>query len=112
MVLNASGQFGITAQFDPGEYDVRVKGKCWLRKTVRVTLGSGGIGEVQVSLLAGDIDDDNEVGIADYAILSGSYNLSEGDSGFISEADLNGDTTVDIADYAILSANYGLTGDE
>ncbi|MBX7135245.1 MAG: hypothetical protein K1X67_21460 [Fimbriimonadaceae bacterium] len=41
-------------------------------------------------LLNGDADEDNEVGMGDYAVLSGSYGTSRGDTGFVASAFLSG----------------------
>ncbi len=79
--------------------------------TKAVALGTTPIAGINVTLINGDCDRDNEVGIGDYAILSASYGSDLGGPGWNADADLNGDDAVDIADYAILSQNYGLVGD-
>ena len=112
--LNAAGSYSfvINGSITPGTYDVVAKGSHWLRgRVANVAVTSTGASGVNFSLINGDVDEDNEVGIGDYAIISGTYNKCLGDSGYDSAADLNGDDCVDIADYAILSSNYGLDGD-
>ncbi|MBX7135681.1 MAG: hypothetical protein K1X67_23685 [Fimbriimonadaceae bacterium] len=90
-----------------GTYDVTAKGVHWLRSKVgNVSISDAGQMNVNFSLVNGDIDQDNEVGIGDYSILSSQY----GTAG--PEADLNGDEAVDIGDYSILSASFGLAGDD
>lgn len=90
-----------------GTFDVTAKGSHWLRKRLSaVAIADAGQMNLDFSLVNGDVDGDNEVGIGDYAILSTQFG-TEGP-----EADLNGDGEVDIADYAILSANFGALGDD
>lgn len=109
--LDANGRFCIGTTVT-GTYDVYIKASHWLQKMrASVNINTLGANNVNVTLLNGDADHDNEVGIGDYSLLSASYNKNLGDVGYNAEADLNGDDTVDIGDYALLSANYGLAGD-
>jgi len=55
----------------------------------------------------GDIDDDDQVGLSDLALLLSSYGLCEGDPDYVPAADLDGDGCVDLADLAALLADYG-----
>lgn len=115
VTLNASGgySFNLTGGLSAGSYDFYAKTSHWLKKKVgSVNVTASGATGVNFLLTNGDIDEDNEVGIGDYAVLSSTYNLSLGDAGYNGAADLNGDDAVDIADYAILSSNYGLMGDD
>jgi len=64
------------------------------------------------TLTNGDVDDDNEVTIGDYAGLSLAFNSLPGDPNWNPFADLNGDDGVDIGDFSILSANFGQIGDD
>lgn len=115
VTLGAGGSYSFNAAsaVTPGNYSVAAKSSHWLRKTVAsVGLSAAGATGVNFTLENGDIDDDNEVGIGDYAVLSGSYNTGPGDPNWDPNADLNGDDSVDIGDYSILSANYGDVGDE
>ncbi len=57
----------------------------------------------------GDINGDGVVDLADLSILLASYNLCEGDAGYIVAADLDGDGCVGLSDLSILLANYGAT---
>lgn len=84
----------------------------WLaKKTGTMNLTNNWTG-VNFSLKNGDVNQDNEVSVGDYAILSAAFGTSLGDAGFWSAADLNGDESIDVGDYAILSQNFGLVGDE
>lgn len=111
-VVDAVGRFRVEVEHMAGPYLISIKSAHHLRRTLGSVQLTGDGASVQVSLQNGDVDGDNEVGIADYARISSSWGLEKGETGFDDDADLNIDTVVDIADYAILSANYGLMGDE
>ena len=110
VTLDEGGYFYLPTSLS-GPVDVTFKASHWLRRRVAGVSLSPYDADLEVVLTNGDCDDDNEIGIGDYAIISSSYNSCFPDPGFDSRSDLNGDTCCDIADYAILSANYGLTGD-
>ncbi|MBX7132485.1 MAG: hypothetical protein K1X67_07390 [Fimbriimonadaceae bacterium] len=93
-----------------GTFRVAVKAPHWLRQSQDVTFDETGA-NLSFDLVNGDSDNDNEVGIGDYAVLSSAYGAEPGDANWDPNADLNGDESVDIGDYAILSANYGKLGD-
>ena len=95
-----------------GTFTIGAKGAHWLRGTNGgVTITNAGAAGLSFSLVNGDADGDNEIGIGDYAMLSAAFNSSPSDLNWLPTADFNADDAVDIADYAILSANFGLAGD-
>ncbi|MBX7132252.1 MAG: hypothetical protein K1X67_06200 [Fimbriimonadaceae bacterium] len=108
--LDADGRFSFRSNL-MGIYRMAVKTQPVLRKAVNVVIGEDGLPNLTIAVTNGDCDNDNEIAISDYAILSAAYGTSLGDPGFNEDADLTGDEAVDIADYAVLSANYGLIGD-
>ena len=57
--------------------------------------------------VAGDIDGDGDVDLADLALLLAAYNTCAGDPNFDPAADLDGSGCVDLSDLAILLAHYG-----
>ncbi|MBX7134249.1 MAG: hypothetical protein K1X67_16370 [Fimbriimonadaceae bacterium] len=103
-ILNANGSFAIPHPA-PGAYYVGVKYGHWLRKVVGPYSMPATSQVGTLHLVNGDIDEDNEVGIGDYALLSANYGAA------FAPADLDGDGEVGIGDYAVLSANYGEIGD-
>lgn len=109
--LASNGTYSVYSPPVPGAYDVSIKIGHWLRQTIALGSTNGDLSQ-DFTLINGDVDDDNEVGIGDYAGLSSAYGSSNGDPNWLAAADLNGDDSVDIADYAILSANYGLIGND
>jgi glucose/arabinose dehydrogenase len=56
--------------------------------------------------LLGDINGDGAVTLADFALLSISYNRREGETGYDARADLNGDRAVTLADFSMLTGNF------
>lgn len=105
------GTFGVKAPTTPGTYRMSTKSRSFLRKAWEVTTSPAGVTGMTGTALNGDVDDDNEISIGDYAILSQSYGSIPGDPFWSENADLNADEAIDIGDYAILSANYGQVGD-
>jgi hypothetical protein len=107
--LGGSYTFNTTAT---GMCEIAAKGSHWLRKmSATVNLTPGGTTVVSLSLFNGDVNDDNEVDIGDYSLLSIAFGSVPGDPNWNAEADLNGDDEVDIGDFAILSNNFGMVGD-
>ena len=58
----------------------------------------------------GDLDGDNDIDLADLALLLSAYLACEGDAAYNPDADLNGSGCVDLADLSILLAGYGFSG--
>lgn len=94
-----------------GAQTLSVKYKNWLRKNTNLAVGATDLALVVVSLTNGDVDEDNEVGPADFGLLSSAFGTLLGESGFVVNADLNEDEEVGPADFAILSQSFGTLGD-
>lgn len=115
--ISSSGQFRLVAPSLAGSYTVSCIDSHFLRRSVGpiAVTGAPGVRNVGVmNMINGNIDGDDPgfIDIADFALLSSSYNAFYGDPGYYLNADLNRDDVVDIADYAILSSNYSAEGDE
>lgn len=110
--LGASGVYGVTVTgLVGGTYDLYIKSSHWLRQKVGSVSVSPAGGSADFSLINGDVNNDNEVGPADFALLSAAFGTFLGDPGYSAAADLNGDEEIGPADFAILSANFGTFGD-
>lgn len=94
-----------------GSVLLKMRYRTGLWKGFAVTLGSTPIVGLTVGLINGDCDDDNEVSIGDYAVLSSAFGSSPGSPTWNPMADLDGDEEVSIGDFAILSGNFGEVGD-
>lgn len=110
--LNTGGAFLVPVGIiNPGNYDIRIKASHWLaRRLNNFNISAAGASGANVSLFNGDVNNDNEVGAADFSQLAASYDLVIGDAGYNAEADLNGDDEVGAADFSILAANYDREG--
>lgn len=104
-LLAPDGSFSVLAP-PPGSYYLSAKHAHWLRRTTGPHTLPGSTNWGTLPLVNGDIDQDNEVAIGDYAALSSTF----GTSGPL--GDLDGDGDVGIGDFAILSANFGMVGDD
>jgi hypothetical protein len=58
--------------------------------------------------IAGDIDGDGDVDLADLATMLAAYDTCDGDPGYNPDADLDDSGCIDLADLATLLANYGV----
>jgi len=109
--LNGSGLYSFTSDIAPGTYTMFIKDTHWLRNSASVVVGTPSTATVgAMSLSNGDVNGDNFVGFDDFDLLSASFNLSLGDSGYEAMADLNGDDFVGFDDFDILSANFNNSG--
>lgn len=111
--VDANGNFRF-GSMRVGSFRLSVKSSTFLRRTLPTdfVLNGSGLSNVNISLVNGDCDGDNEVTIFDYILLSQSFGLSPTDSAWLAEADLDGDQLVTIFDYVILSNSFGLRGDD
>jgi hypothetical protein len=104
---NADGTFTFGC-ISRGVFDVTAKSSRHLRdKNTNVTIDRVGGSGLSFTLLAGDVDDDNFIGLSDFLILAATYEVSPPTD---PDADLNGDGNVDLGDFLILAANYETAG--
>jgi hypothetical protein len=61
-----------------------------------------------VRLLAGDVDNNQTVDLADATLVGANVGISGMDD--VAHADLNGDNRIDIIDLVLIGGNYGLVG--
>lgn len=109
---NGLAEIAMPAGMGAGLYELSVKPRKALRRTLaNRSVSASGFGPYRVAVVLGDIDNDNEVSIGDYALLSYAFGSEPGDPNWIEDADLNGDLEVDILDFAILSGAWGQIGD-
>jgi 6-phosphogluconolactonase (cycloisomerase 2 family) len=91
-------------------FDILPNGNLTMNGTL---VDSQGVGPREIAVwrppCAGDVNDDDEIDLADLGILLSSYGLCEGDPGFLPEADLDDDGCVQLSDLGVLLASYGQT---
>ncbi len=93
-----------------GKSTVTIKAGTYLSQKRSYNTNVTGNALLDFSLVNGDVDGDDSITIFDYIDLSGSFDKSEGDAGYLPQADLDGDGAVTIFDYIILSQNFDLSG--
>lgn len=111
--LDANGEYTLS-DVPAGTYDVAFKASHWLRTVVRnvVVTGAADVTGVDVTLLNGDIDGDNEISLLDFGALVAAFGSVPGEGNWSAAADLNGDEEVNLLDFGILVRNFGAVGDE
>ena len=109
---DATGSMTIS-DITPGTYQVAVKRAGFLQRVQTITLNEGANSATIAELLAGDVNGDNLVSIADFSLLGGVFNTTNvnpvAPTNF---ADFNGDGTVGIADFSLLGGNFNVGGEE
>lgn len=107
---DASGNYRVTCQTATSA-NLVVKGRTWLAQSKTVTPELGSAVNVDFTLTNGDVNNDNEIGPADFTRLSAAFGSMPGDGNWDHDADLTGDDEVGPADFTVLSTNFGLMGD-
>ncbi|GIV18887.1 MAG: hypothetical protein KatS3mg023_0638 [Armatimonadota bacterium] len=110
--LSVEGEFEVLYEVNvpAGVYDVAIRGTHWLQRVVAGVSLPGGV--IDVTLLNGDIDGDNEVTLFDFGVLVQAFGSVPGDAGWNPNADLDGDEEVNLFDFGILVKNFGVVGEE
>ncbi len=94
-----------------GTYHLRAKASHWLRRRLSsVNVVSGGVTGLNMSLVNGDVNNDNSINVTDFLQLRAAFGSSSGSGNWNPNADLNGDGSVNVTDFLILRANFGQTG--
>ena len=109
---SANGSYTLTA-VPPGTYDVAIKGVKNLRVVLSNVLLAGTSGSFpDVSLPAGDANNDNSVDSTDFGLLIGTFNtsLSVAGSGYDAAEDFNFDGSVDSSDFGLLIGEFNNMG--
>lgn len=94
-----------------GTWDLAFKADRSLRRVLR-GINVPASGTLNVSLLGGDADGDNEVNLFDFGKLVAAFGKLSGEPGFDPTTDFDGDGEISLFDFGILVRNFGLTGDE
>lgn len=104
VTANLDGTFSLTAP--AGTYTVRATASGFLSAQGSVTLIGGSTTTMPtISLLAGDIDNNNVINQFDAMTIGMSYNSAEP-----AAADLNNDGVINVLDLELLAGNYRETG--
>lgn len=91
-----------------GDFTVDFQSEGYVQSCMSATLdGAGNHDFGQIELLAGDINQDGAIDIADFTFLSGRYGTQQGEENYVATADLNKDTVINVQDLAILASHFG-----
>ncbi|MEH0153893.1 malectin domain-containing carbohydrate-binding protein [Limibacter armeniacum] len=88
-----------------GNYVMALKAAHTLTELQNINLQNGSNYVDAGALRFGNADNDEDIGISDFSILSGTFDTTD------PRADFNEDGAVDIKDFSILSSNFGQEGD-
>jgi hypothetical protein len=106
---NTNGAFTLTG-LPVGAFTIRIKQAQYLAVAQQVTLVNGMNTLTFGTLRAGDVNNDNQVTLADFSALSASFNRSPGQAGYDVRADLNGDGSISLVDFSLLAGNFNQVG--
>jgi hypothetical protein len=104
VVANADGTFSLTAP--AGTYTIRATASGFLSAEGSLTLTAGTpVSMPDITLLAGDIDNNDVIDQFDALTIGMSYNTATPTA-----ADLNNDNVINVLDLELLARNYRETG--
>ncbi len=103
-VLPIFGGIGLLVDLEPGTYTLTLSGSHWLTRVVKDIVVEG-VKLVNVSLVNGDSDGDNQVNLFDFVVLDINFGKAH------AMADLDGSGTVNLFDYVIIDTNFGAQAD-
>jgi hypothetical protein len=104
VTANADGTFSLTAP--AGAYTIRASASGFLSAEGSISLSAGNSSMMpNITLLAGDIDNNGVIDQFDALTIGMSYN-----SAAPASADLNGDGIINVLDLELLARNYRKTG--
>jgi len=104
--VDENGRFEFDELRD-GDFTVNVKSERYTQSCINTTTGGNTIDLGNIELIAGDVNNDGEINIADFTYLAGRYGSAKGDERYTVQADLNSDDKVNIQDLAILGSHFG-----
>lgn len=111
VLIGQDGWFTVPAM--PAErFTLSVKPRTWLRESLSLDGTNGTITGVNIRLVNGDADGDNEVTLGDFGILVAAFGSIPCDPNWDPGADFDGDGEVTLFDYGVLMRYFGLSGDE
>lgn len=115
--LPVSGEYSnlSLAGLNPGStYTALLKGSAQTAKSVTFTMSPAmtNLNDGQsINLISGDLNEDNVINSADYAIAQKVIGTTSKSSNWNENADLNKDGVINVFDLGIISKNIGQTGD-
>jgi hypothetical protein len=109
VTLSSSGAYMLTG-ITPGTYNIAAKGDRWLQAVVSNVNATSAASGVDLTLIPGDLNGDNQISLADLLLLLKAYGSTPSSSNWNPVADLNCDGQVSLTDLLLLLKNYGKLG--
>ena len=109
VITDETGRFEFDGLRD-GEFTISLASENYVQSCQAANVADGGgVNLGSIELLAGDINADGNIDIADFTFMAARYRSNQGDADYDAKADLNKDGTINIQDLAILGSHFGST---
>ena len=109
VVTDADGNFSFDGLRD-GEFTISMNTENYVQSCQEATVTDGDSVDLgNIEMLAGDINADGAIDIADFTYMAARYRAQQGDADYDAKADLNSDGIINIQDLAILASHFGST---
>jgi hypothetical protein len=109
VITDETGRFEFDGLRD-GEFTISLASDNYVQSCQAANVADGGAVDLgSIELLAGDINADGSIDIADFTFMAARYRSNQGDADYDAKADLNKDGTINIQDLAILGSHFGST---
>lgn len=109
VVTDEAGRFEFDGLRD-GDFTISLASDNYVQSCQAANVAEGGAIDLgSIELLAGDINGDGNIDIADFTFMAARYRSNQGEADYDAKADLNNDGTINIQDLAILGSHFGST---
>ncbi|MFT4764437.1 MAG: hypothetical protein ACI9OH_001531 [Oleispira sp.] len=109
VITDETGHFEFDGLRD-GEFTISLASENYVQSCQAANIAEGiAVDLGSIELLAGDINADGNIDIADFTFMAARYRSNQGDADYDAKADLNKDDTINIQDLAILGSHFGST---
>jgi hypothetical protein len=109
VITDETGHFEFDGLRD-GEFTISLASDNYVQSCQVANVTEGGAVDLgSIELLAGDINADGNIDIADFTFMAARYRSNQGDADYDAKSDLNHDGTINIQDLAILGSHFGST---
>jgi len=109
VITDETGRFEFDGLRD-GEFIISLASENYVQSCQAANIEEGAAVDLgSIELLAGDVNADGSIDIADFTFMAARYRSNQGDADYDAKADLNKDGTINIQDLAILGSHFGST---